>query len=605
VPVRRRFVVPLVAVCCSIVLQMTGTPVTASATTTTTSPFSFRGVIEGFYGTPWSPAATESALWWMGEQGLNTFVYAPKDDPYERADWRLPYPPAQLASLASEIDVGRAAGVTWVPDISPGLPLIPGAPVPGQAPSRDICFSCPSDRQVLYDKLDQFWALGVRTFMISFDDVQMASSNPQDAETYGVGPAAYGEMNRDLLNALYRHFQAKAGGSGFTLLTVLADYSGTADSAYLQAVRSKGGLDPGIQVFWTGTATVSATVTAAQAAAYAALVGRSKVLLWDNYPANDYTGGIFGEATRLFMGPYEGRSPDLADSVLGVLANPMVEPLASRTALATMASYLADPTGYQPETAWQQAIAGEAGGDKTLAAALFSLADNSRSSTLDHAESPAFVAARDALLSAYQSGPFWVGDQSTLSDLLSGDRSAPGVISARWPALAAEIPGFLQQLGGLAKVAADGVHALAAERPSLSAAVSAARAGTLEVTGKARPPSPAVAASWVTSMTSEESLSFTDPDQVYGDRLETDLSTIYAGQNQVDQLAADVLHLSAQWSPRAALAASAVSVTVDGRSVPVGPSGGFSAVVPRPTSGSVTVVATDGSGGTTGLVIAA
>jgi hypothetical protein len=346
---------------------------------------------------------------------------------------------------------------------------------------------------------------------------------------------------------------------------------------------------------------VSATVTASQAAGYAALVGRPKVLLWDNYPVNDYTGGIVAAATRLFLGPYEGRSADLADAVLGVLANPMGEPLANRIPLATVATYLADPSAYQPETAWRRALAAQAPTDGALQKALYSLADNSRSSTLDHSESPAFVADRQAYLSAYGAGPFWVDQKRALVSLLEADRAAPGVIAARWPALAGEIPGFLEQLGQLAGVATDGVQALAAERPSLSAVTRPAADGAVLVSGRARPPSPSTAAGLVTSMTGAETLSFTNPDQVYGDRLQTDLSTLYVAQNQVDQLVLDVLRLSAAWTPRAGLAASSVSVVVDGRPVTLGRSGSFSVVVTPPPSGTITVVATDGAGGSTGL----
>ena len=53
----------------------------------------FRGVVEGFYGTPWSHQARLRHLKFYGENKMNTYIYGPKDDPYHISpNWRLPYP---------------------------------------------------------------------------------------------------------------------------------------------------------------------------------------------------------------------------------------------------------------------------------------------------------------------------------------------------------------------------------------------------------------------------------------------------------------------------------------------------------------------------------
>src|SRR5206468_2946844 len=98
----------------------------------------------------------------------------------------------------------------------PGFPLIPSAPA-GPDISRDICFSCPDDVNVLVAKLTPFFDAGARALMVSFDDVQKVSSHPEDLAAYGNGSAAYGHMTRDLLNAVQRHFQARAGRAPFRL----------------------------------------------------------------------------------------------------------------------------------------------------------------------------------------------------------------------------------------------------------------------------------------------------------------------------------------------------------------------------------------------------
>jgi len=574
---------------------------------TSTSPFSVRGVIEGFYGPVWSHAARLAALAWMGGHGMNTYVHAPKGDPWQRANWRDPYPASELGDYVAEIGAATAAGVAWVPNVSPGLPLIPGQPAPGVAPSRDVCFSCPADVGAVEAKLDPFYAAGARVLMVSFDDVQKASSHPEDANAYGPGDEAYGHMNRDLLNTVYRHYRDRAAATGesFTLLTVLADYSGTADTAYLTGVRAGGGLDPGVEVMWTGTAVVSKTISAADAASYASHVGRQKVAVWDNYPVNDYTGNIFGEATRLFLGPYEGRAADLATSVSGILANPMNEAFASRVALGTVAAYLNDPATYAPETAWRASISDLAGGDPALTDAVAALAENSRSSTLDRTESPAFTAGRDAFLAAFDGGPFWPAPGDALSAETAREQRAPAAVRAGLPDLAADAGAWLDRLGANATTSDQATAVLAAIRPSLAAATAAAAPGFVHVSGRAAPPSPAAAGAAVAALGADQTRSFADWHAVHGDRLGQDLNTLYVNENRVDAYVEAVSSRYGTWLPAAPIAATGVTVTVSGQPVAVAADGSFAADVPLPAGGIVDVVATDRSGGTTGLHLSA
>lgn len=295
------------------------------------SPFTWRGIVQGFYGTPWTHDVRLDQIRWMSRHGMNMYLHAPKDDPYQRYSWREPYPASQLDELRGEIEVARHLGVTWVPNISPGIPLTPPAPSTSSAPSRDVCFSCPEDLEAIYSKLDPFFDAGARVLMVSLDDVQKVSSHPEDAPSLGAdSDEHYGRMNRELLNAVFRRYRDRAAPASFTLLTVLADYSGTTDTPYLEGIRSEGGLEDGIEVFWTGTEVFSNEIHHEAAATYAALVGRTKVLIWDNYPVNDNP--HVPQSHRLYLGPYEGRAPDLGRSVSGILANPMREPYSSRIA---------------------------------------------------------------------------------------------------------------------------------------------------------------------------------------------------------------------------------------------------------------------------------
>ncbi len=73
----------------------------------------YRGVVEGFYGTPWSHQARLSQLKFYGKNKMNTYIYGPKDDPYHSApNWRLPYPDKEAAQLQELVAVATKMKLT-------------------------------------------------------------------------------------------------------------------------------------------------------------------------------------------------------------------------------------------------------------------------------------------------------------------------------------------------------------------------------------------------------------------------------------------------------------------------------------------------------------
>ncbi len=68
----------------------------------------YRGVVEGFYGTPWSHNARLRQLQFYGENKMNTYIYGPKDDPYHSSpNWRLPYPEKEAKQLQELVKVAK------------------------------------------------------------------------------------------------------------------------------------------------------------------------------------------------------------------------------------------------------------------------------------------------------------------------------------------------------------------------------------------------------------------------------------------------------------------------------------------------------------------
>ena len=81
------------------------------------------GVIEGFYGQPWTPDERRELLHWMAAWGLNTYLFAPKGDLHQRALWREPYPAGAISGFRDLLAGCRERQVRFIYALSPGLDL--------------------------------------------------------------------------------------------------------------------------------------------------------------------------------------------------------------------------------------------------------------------------------------------------------------------------------------------------------------------------------------------------------------------------------------------------------------------------------------------------
>jgi hyaluronoglucosaminidase len=406
--------------------------------------FGLRGVIEGFYGAPWSTADRVSSFDFDGATKMNTYVYSPKDDPYLRAQWRQPYPADQLAVIKNLVDRATADHVTFTYALSPGL---------------SICYSSTADIAALEAKLQTMWDIGVRAFAIPFDDIDPSKWNcTADQAAFGdPGGAGAGKAQVNVLNAVATQFIATHQGAA-PLEFVPTEYYDTKASPYKQVIAA--GLKPAVTVEWTGEGVIAPVVTDAQAAVARQVFGHP-ILLWDNYPVNDYV------TDRLLMGPYAGRDAGLPSELAGITANPMIQEEPSKVALFTVADYLWNPSAYDadPRGAWLAGISAIGG---LAAGALRVLAENSYSSLLNSAESPALTPPIAA---------FW--DSSAASGPLLGYfdsmAAAPARIRAGLPGLAAEVGPWLDKLGLYGRAGRQAVELVLALQDGDGARAAAAR----------------------------------------------------------------------------------------------------------------------------------
>ncbi|MEU4565221.1 protein O-GlcNAcase [Micromonospora sp. NPDC023956] len=292
-----------------------------------------RGTVEGFYGPPWSPAERRAHLEFSADVGLNAYVYAPKNDAYHRSRWRDPYPAEELRQLADLADHARSLGIRFVYAISPGL---------------SMRFADDADHRALAAKAAGLWDAGIESFALFFDDVPTELSRPEERDRWPGAGAAHGEACTRFVDDFLI-----PRGVREPLLVCPTDYAGTDASAYRQQFARTA--PPEVVVAWTGPDIVVAAITREDVDRAAASY-RRPLVLWDNYPVNDY------EPSRLFLGPLTGRATDLAGSALvGVLANPMVQAVPSRIPLASVADWARDPGRYDPADSARRALLTVAG----------------------------------------------------------------------------------------------------------------------------------------------------------------------------------------------------------------------------------------------------
>jgi hyaluronoglucosaminidase len=306
-----------------------------------------RGAIEGFYGSPWTHPERLDQLAFYGRFKLNTYIYAPKDDPYHRDRWRDPYPDDLVDELRSLVEAAAANHVRFTFAVSPGV---------------SICYSEPADIEALTAKLGAVYDLGVRAFSIALDDIDHTRWNcDADGDRYGApSTEAAARAQVDLLNGLQRGFVAGHDGVQ-PLQMVPTEYRNTDDSPYRRVIREQ--LDEAVEVMWTGPFVVPAEITVAQAADAATVFGRP-TLIWDNTPVNDFppTEG------RLILAPYARREPGLSEHVTGILLNPMNQAAASKVQLVGSADFTWNDADYDADRAHRAAaihLAGGAGGGTT------------------------------------------------------------------------------------------------------------------------------------------------------------------------------------------------------------------------------------------------
>ena len=297
-----------------------------------------RGVVEGFYGTPWSHQARLSLIDVYGRFKMNTYIYGPKDDPYHSSpNWRKPYPEDEARNIAELVRACERNRVDFVWAVHPG---------------QDIKWN-EEDYGNLVAKFEMMYDLGVRAFAIFFDDISGEGTNPM--------------KQVELLNRLTAEFVA-AKGDVAPLIICPTDYNRSWANPTERGSLAVYGreLDPSVRVFWTGDA-VCSDMTPSTLKWVGERIQRP-ALYWWNFPVTDYCRHI------VMQGPVYGLDNGLtSNDVCGFVSNPMEHAEASKLALYGVADYTWNIKEYDPKANWERGLAWLAGDDAYSAYRTFAI----------------------------------------------------------------------------------------------------------------------------------------------------------------------------------------------------------------------------------------
>lgn len=289
--------------------------------------FEIRGVVEGFYGDPWTMNDRVELMKFLGKKGYNLYIYAPKDDLIHRFKWRETYSKDFMENFKKITDAGEKAGVEVSMAISPGLSLV---------------YSDKKEREILVNKFLSFAEIGVHVFCLFLDDIPWKLQHEPDIEKF----SSLANAQSTFTNEVYNTLKEKVTDLKFILCPT--EYCGTGKSEYLFELGET--VNPAIEIMWTGPSVCSKVIPEKDAATIEETLKRP-VLYWDNYPVNDAT-----MVPELHIGSYIGRDPEISGHSSGLVLNPMNQMYASEIVLSAAADFLNCPESYDAQISWETAI---------------------------------------------------------------------------------------------------------------------------------------------------------------------------------------------------------------------------------------------------------
>ena len=312
-----------------------------------------RGIIEGYYGVPYSVEVTADLFRFMARYKLNMYMYGAKSDPYHSRYWDRPYPEKinddqrRLGLMTQDMmrhlcDVAHQSKVNFIWAIHPGQNFT-------NATSTDVV-----DR--IMSKFEKMHALGVRQFGVFVDDVGV----PDDDATLRLGA--------DRLTQLQNRIDQKWNKKGVLATDTVKPLQ------YVPQLYAVGWVKPEVaRRFWESLRPVPSKVNLyitgknvwsvpnnADLAVLDDYLGR-EVSWWWNYPCNDmdYTKIFPADTYTNFLDETNIVNTERLEKGLRlktVIINPMQQGELSKIALFSVGDYAWNMAAFDNMKSWQASL---------------------------------------------------------------------------------------------------------------------------------------------------------------------------------------------------------------------------------------------------------
>ena len=278
-----------------------------------------RGFIEGYYGNPWSVEDRAALMTWGGYYKLNSYFYAPKDDPKHNAKWRELYTEEEIETQIRPLaEAGNASKCRFVYALHPYM----------YNPITDSNYD--ESMAIMKAKFLQVIEAGVRQIAILADDAG------------NQGGTHYTRMLTDMTAWIQELRAGDYPDLKLLLPFVTQEYMGYGQSYYQNFPEN-------IQIVMTGGQVWGYCSTSFTNSFYNN-VGRGSYL-WINWPCSD------NSKNHLIMGGYAdflhpGVDPN---KVEGIVLNPMQQSEPSKVAIFGNACYTWNiwETRDEADAAWE------------------------------------------------------------------------------------------------------------------------------------------------------------------------------------------------------------------------------------------------------------
>lgn len=384
----------------------------------------WRGIIEGYYGIPYSNEDIMSLMEFGSDFKMNTFIYAPKDDPYHNSQWREPYPQETLDGLKEVIEKGVETKLGFVYAIHPFM---------NNGINKN---NFDQEIQYIIDKFEIFYNMGVRQFALLADDA--FSETPLQVMT---------------INALQDWLDTKEGT--YPLVFCPQAYSGYPSQSYFNQFRDGTtieingktevvpAIDERVEIMFTGPAIIG-NVDSSTNETFNSFSGRYPYM-WLNWPVNDYTD------STLFIGKAEMLKKGVTN-LNGLVSNPMQEAELSKIGLFQVADYIWNTADFDVDSSWQASfkyVDSEIADELAILAANMSYPKDGvyHTTGLAWEESEYLADEINAIIEKAKAGESIADEAATLLPKLQEiDKAAQTVLDCSNEALVGEIKPYLDSL---------------------------------------------------------------------------------------------------------------------------------------------------------------